>query len=124
MPVATTAGLELTRAPVIVYMTFPDMAVAETVGNDLVAGGLAACVNIIPGMVSIYRWQGESHRDSEVVMIVKTRGVLAEAVMARARLRHPYDNPAMLVLPVAGGSRAFIDWIADQTTAGRQTEDG
>lgn len=105
---------------VIVYMTFPELAVAETVGNELVAGGLAACVNIIPGMVSIYQWHGENHRDSEVVMVVKTRGALAEAVMAKAGHRHPYDNPAMLVLPVAGGSRAFLDWIADQTAARRE----
>ena len=121
IPAASRAGLEAGGAFVIVYMTFPEMAVAETVGNELVAGGLAACVNIIPGMVSIYRWLGESHRDNEVVMIVKTRGTLAEAVMARARLRHPYDNPAMLVLPVVGGSCAFLDWIADQTAAPSET---
>ena len=100
---------------VLIYTTFPDAAAAETVGGSLVDRGLAACVNILAGMTSIYVWQGERHRDSEVVMIIKTRAELAERVIEEARKLHPYDNPALLVLPVDGGSAAFLDWIRQQT---------
>ena len=100
---------------VLVYMTFPDAEKAAAAGEDLVGRQLAACVNIIPGMVSIYRWQGEITRDGEAVMVVKTRRALAEAVMAAVRVRHPYENPAMLVIPVIGGAEAFLAWIAEAT---------
>jgi periplasmic divalent cation tolerance protein len=100
---------------VLIYTTFPDAAAAETVGGSLVDRGLAACVNVIPGMTSIYVWQGSRHRDSEVVMIVKTRASLAERVIEEARKQHPYDNPALVVLPIEGGSTDFLSWILLQT---------
>jgi periplasmic divalent cation tolerance protein len=89
------------------------------VGTDLVDTGLAACVNIIPGMTAIYIWQGQRQRDSECVMIAKTRAGLAERVIARARMLHPYTNPALLVLPIAAGSEDFLGWIAEQTATPR-----
>lgn len=110
-PLASVVKAQTSPDVVLVYMTFPDADVAATVGEVLVGDQLAACVNILPGMVSIYRWQGETHRDAEAVMIVKTRRTLADAVMAAARERHPYENPAMLVLPVIGGAPQFLDWI-------------
>lgn len=100
---------------VLVYTTFPGPEAAETVGGALVDSGLAACVNIIPGMTSIYVWQGSRHRDNEAVMIVKTRASLAERVMAEIKARHSYDNPALVVLPVDGGSPEFLGWIMGQT---------
>ncbi len=95
----------------LVYATFPSLDEAETAGRALVEARLAACVNIIPGMVSIYRWEGAIERASEVVMVVKTMPELADAVVARVRKDHPYDNPALLVLPVSGGSAEFLAWI-------------
>ena len=77
----------------------------------LVEAGLAACVNILPGMISIYVWEGKRHRDAETVMIIKTRRELAERVIAEVRSRHSYENPALLALSADGGSQAFIDWI-------------
>lgn len=100
---------------VLIYSTFPSVEAAETVGGALVDAGLAACVNILPGMISIYLWQGKRHRDAETVMIVKTRRALADPVIAEMRRRHAYDTPALLVLPVEGGSAAFLDWILRQT---------
>lgn len=101
--------------PVLVYSTFPTAESAEAVGGHLVDARLAACVNVIPGMTSIYHWQGERHRDSEVVMIVKTRASLAERVIRDMRERHSYSNPALLVLPLEGGSEDFLGWILDET---------
>jgi periplasmic divalent cation tolerance protein len=100
---------------VLVYSTFPSLAAAEAEGAALVDAGLAACVNILPGMISIYTWEGKRHRDAEVVMIIKTRQALADRVVAETRRRHPYENPALLVLPLEGGSSDYIAWLLDQT---------
>ena len=83
--------------PVLIYSTFPSAEAAEKVGRQLVEQRLAACVNIIAGMTSIYRWEGRIARDTEAVMIIKTRQSLAEPVIAAVKERHPYTNPALLV---------------------------
>lgn len=101
--------------PVLIYATAPSPAVAEAVGVPLVESGLAACLNIIPAMTAIYAWQGKLHKDAECVMIIKTRASLAERVIADARSRHPYDEPAFLVFATEGGSPGFIEWIMRQT---------
>jgi periplasmic divalent cation tolerance protein len=75
--------------PVLIYSTFPSAAEAERVGGMLVDQGLAACVNIFPGMTAIYVWEGKRQRESEAAMIVKTRAALASRVIAEARKLHP-----------------------------------
>jgi len=100
---------------VLIYATFPTFESAEEVGTRLVDQGLAACVNIWPGMTSIYIWEGKRQRDSEVVMIIKTRAAIADAAIAEAKRHHPYTNPAFLTLPVVSGSPEFLKWIAEQT---------
>ena len=101
--------------PVLVYSTFPSVAEAERIGGTLVDRGLAACVNIFPGMTAIYVWEDKRQRETEAAMLIKTRAELADAVIAETRKLHPYDNPALVVLPIAGGSADFLRWIADQT---------
>ena len=101
--------------PVLVYSTFPSAAEAERIGGALVDRGLAACVNIFPGMTAIYMWEGKRERGSEAAMLIKTRGALASQVIAEVRKLHPYANPALLVLPVSDGSEDFMRWIAEQT---------
>lgn len=100
---------------VLIYATFPSMKVAETIGGSLVERRLAACVNILPAMTSIYVWEGKLSRDSEVAMLIKTRATLADTVITEARKLHPYANPALVVLPVSGGSADFLTWIASET---------
>ncbi len=102
--------------PVLIYATYPDAETAEAGGRALVEARLAACVNILPGMVSIYRWEGAVERAEECVMIIKTRRALAERAIAAAQGRHPYTTPAFVVLPVEGGLAAYLDWIAASTT--------
>ena len=109
------AQLRENDKPVLIYSTFPSLSEAERVGGALVDQGLAACVNILPGMVAIYVWEGKRQRASEVAMIIKTRAALASRVVAEARKLHPYANPALLVLPISGGSQDFLDWIREQT---------
>lgn len=104
---------------VLVYTTFPSLDGAEEVGGALVDAGLAACVNILPGMIAIYSWQGAREREAEAVMLVKTHAARADAVMAEIRERHPYDTPALIVVPIAGGDSGYLSWIAEQTGVAR-----
>jgi periplasmic divalent cation tolerance protein len=108
-------ALAINTGAVLIYTTFPSAESAEKAGGALVDRGLAACVNLLQGMTSIYVWQGKRQRDIEAVMIIKTRASLTEEVIRVVREGHPYSNPALLVLPVAGGSQDFISWIKEQT---------
>jgi periplasmic divalent cation tolerance protein len=100
---------------VLIYATFPSAAEAERIGGALVDQGLAACVNVLPGMTAIYVWEGKRQRDAEAAMIIKTRSDLADRAIAEVRKTHPYTNPALVVLPVVGGSEDFLRWIGEQT---------
>lgn len=98
--------------PRLVYSTFPTLAAAEEVARALVEARLAACGNILPQMISLYRWEGKMERTEEVVLLLKTTARRAAEVVEAVRARHPYDVPAILVLPVEGGAAAFLGWIA------------
>lgn len=100
---------------VIVYTTYPSVVEAEKAGRAIVERRLAACVNILPGMVSHYWWQGVIERGEEAVMIVKTRASLAEAVRAAVKAAHSYTTPAILVLPIEGGDENYLAWIMAET---------
>src|SRR5260370_21041847 len=100
---------------VLVYTTYPSVVEAERAGRAIVEGRLAACVNILPGMVSHYWWQGVVERGEEAVMIIKTRASLVEPVRAAVRAGHSYTTPAILVLPVEGGDPDYLGWIVGET---------
>ena len=102
---------------VFVYTTYPSLVEAERIGKAVLERRLAACVNILPGMISHYWWQGAIERGEEVVMIIKTRAALAERVRATVKAMHPYTVPAILVLPIAGGEPAYLDWLMQETEA-------
>jgi periplasmic divalent cation tolerance protein len=101
--------------PVLIYTTFPEIGDAKRVGTVLVEARLAACVNIFPGMVSIFEWKGKREEANEVAMIIKTRAALVDGVMTEVKRLHPYEVPALLVLPTAGGSTDYCRWIVEQT---------
>jgi periplasmic divalent cation tolerance protein len=107
--------MENVDLPVLVYTTFARLEDAKRVGDALVAARLAACVNIFPGMISIFEWKGAREAANEVAMIIKTRGSLTEAVLAETKRLHPYELPALLVLPTEGGSPDYCAWIMGQT---------
>jgi periplasmic divalent cation tolerance protein len=100
----------------IVYTTFPDEAVGLAIAEALVREKLAACVNLIPGMRSVYAWKGEVGRGAEVVGIIKTRAGLREEVCAALKARHPYETPIVLFLPI-GGDEGTLDWLMAETGA-------
>jgi periplasmic divalent cation tolerance protein len=97
-----------------VYTTWPSAAEAEKAGRALVEAKLCACVNILPGMVSVYAWEGKVERGEEAVMILKTRHDLATALIDAIASAHPYDTPAILLLPAATHPR-YAAWIASVT---------
>jgi periplasmic divalent cation tolerance protein len=100
---------------VFVYTTWGTTVEAEDAGRRLVERGLAACVNILPGMISHYRWQGKVERAEETVMIVKTRASLAAAVSEAVKEMHPYDTPAILVMPLESVEKSYLGWLLTET---------
>ncbi len=101
--------------PHLVYMTAGDENEARRIGHALIEARLAACVNVIPGMRSLYRWQGEIQDDREVVIIAKTRESLVDALIAKVKELHSYDCPCIVALPIHAGNPAFLDWIIAET---------
>jgi periplasmic divalent cation tolerance protein len=101
--------------PVLIYTTFAELDDAKRVGDALVAARLAACVNIFPGMISMFEWKGAREEANEVAMIIKTRRGLTDAVLSEAKRLHPYELPALLVLPTEGGIADYCGWIMGQT---------
>ncbi|BAF86952.1 CutA protein [Azorhizobium caulinodans ORS 571] len=99
----------------LVYATYPSLTLAEAAARRIVEAGLAACGNILPSMVSIYRWEGQLERAEEVVLLLKTTKERAAEVVEAVRADHPYEVPAVFVLPVEDGSTAFLGWIASET---------
>ncbi|MHC1789769.1 divalent-cation tolerance protein CutA [Solidesulfovibrio sp.] len=102
-------------AAVIAYITTASVEQAEEIGRALVAGRLAACANILPGMRSIYRWKGAVETAGETVLLAKTRDTLAEALIARVRELHTYEVPCVVIWPLTAGVPEFLDWIDAET---------
>jgi periplasmic divalent cation tolerance protein len=105
-------------AAILVYVTAATLEDAKSIGAAIVGERLAACANVIPGMTSIYRWEGEVRQDSEAVLILKTTEDRLDALTTRVRTLHPYDLPCVVALPIRGGNPAFLDWIAGEVTGG------
>jgi periplasmic divalent cation tolerance protein len=104
---------------VLVLITAPDLEIAQILAKALVTRKVAACVNISPGLISVYSWKGEVEQDQEVLLLVKTReGLLEDQLIPLVHDLHPYDLPEIISLPIAGGSQAYLDWIREETTAG------
>ncbi len=106
---------------VFVYTTYPSVVEAEQAGRKLVEQRLCACVNILPGMVSLYWWQGGVERGEEAVMIIKTRAALAERVRKAVKEMHSYTTPAILVLPIESVDSSYYEWLMAETAAATQS---
>ena len=101
---------------VLVYTTWPSIVEAERAGRAIVERRLAACVNILPGMISHYWWKGKIERAEEVVMFVKTRASLTYAVRDAVKESHSYTTPAIMTLSVEDLDPDYHAWIAAETT--------
>ena len=99
----------------LVFCTCPDSDTAARIAEALVEARLAACVNQVPGLRSVYRWQGRVERADEVLLVIKTTADRLQTVQQRIVALHPYELPEVIAVEVAGGLSAYLDWIAEQT---------
>jgi periplasmic divalent cation tolerance protein len=98
----------------LVYITVGNKTEALSIGNELVTQRIAACVNIIDQMNSIYRWEGELHYDKEVVMIAKTTESRLSELVEMVKANHSYECPCIVSMPVTGGNPAFLEWVINE----------
>ena len=99
----------------IVLCTVPDEAAGEALARALVADGLAACVNLLPRVTSVYRWQGQVETDSELLMIIKTRQGVYQRLEQRLVALHPYELPEVIAVPITEGLAAYLSWVDEMT---------
>jgi periplasmic divalent cation tolerance protein len=100
----------------LVLTTYPDAAGAEDLARTLVRERLAACVNVLPRMTSIYMWQGEEQRGEEHQLFIKTHAGRFEALKARIEALHPYEVAEIIALPITHGLDAYLNWIDESTS--------
>jgi periplasmic divalent cation tolerance protein len=103
--------------PLLVYTTFPDVDSALAIGEGLVRDRLIACINVLPGMRSVYAWKGAVERGQEAAAILKTRKGLQDQVHQALKQRHPYEAPAILFIEPAGADAATLEWLVSETGA-------
>jgi periplasmic divalent cation tolerance protein len=96
---------------ILALSTCPDAASAQRIGAALVTERLAACVSRVPGLQSLYFWDGGLRDDAEILLIIKTTVGRLPALEARLKALHPYEVPELLTVPVAGGNERYLDWV-------------
>ena len=99
----------------LVYITAETVEEARALGRALVEARLAACANVIPGMIPIFWWEGEVQEGSEAVLIAKTRRDLLDELTALIKAEHGYDCPCVVAQPIEAGNPDFLDWIGSET---------
>ena len=101
-------------APVVVLSAIGAQSDALKIARALVEERLAACVNVVPGITSIYRWKGVVEQEPELLLVIKTLAERVDALKARLLELHPYELPEVVVIPIGGGHGAYLEWIAQQ----------
>ncbi|KAM3237725.1 protein CutA, chloroplastic [Capsicum chacoense] len=100
---------------IVVYVTVPNKDLGIKLAGSIVKEKLAACVNRVPGVESVYEWQGEIQTDSEELLIIKTRESLLEALTEHVKANHEYDAPEVIAMPIVGGSPQYLEWLKNST---------
>lgn len=98
----------------VVLCTFPDAEKARQIGTHLVERQHAACVNLLPGVESIYVWKGETCKETEVMAVIKTTRAAFARLSSELKALHPYEQPEIVALPVADGDAGYLGWVADR----------
>jgi periplasmic divalent cation tolerance protein len=107
---------------VVVLVTAASLKEARKIARGLVEARLAACVNVVPPVESIYRWQGKIENSRERLLVIKTAREIFAEVEAEIRKLHSYTNPEIICLPIVDGSREYLDWLAQSVKAGAAVE--
>jgi periplasmic divalent cation tolerance protein len=97
----------------VVLCTLPDREHASQIAHALVEEQLAACVNLIPGLVSVFRWQGAVQQDEEVLLLIKTSQAVYPQLEQRIRALHPYELPEIIAVPIQTGQAEYLQWISN-----------
>ena len=100
---------------IVVLCTIPEDFDALGLASELVERSLAACVQIGPGVTSVYRWQGALEKSPERILLIKSRSGLFGALQAAIKARHPYEVPEIVALPVSDGHAPYLEWLAAST---------
>lgn len=100
----------------VVFATAPDDTAARRIARALVEERLAACVNLVPGVRSIYRWEGAVQEEGEVWLVMKTHAERVDELVARVRALHSYEVPEVIALPVVAGSEPYLRWVREETS--------
>ncbi len=98
---------------IVIYITSGNAEEAENIAKGLVKNGLAACVNIVPKIKSVYKWKGNICNDNECLLIAKSRKTLLKEVIKWVKKHHSYETPEIIALPIVGGSKDYLKWIED-----------
>ncbi len=101
---------------IVVLCTYPNEACARELAHTLLNEKLAACINLIPQVTSLYVWQGKMEESQEVQLVIKSRRTLFGVLQQRILAMHPYEVPEILALPVMNGNTAYLEWLREQTT--------
>ena len=101
---------------VVAFSTVGTAEDAERIARALVEQRLAACVNVVPGVVSVYRWKGGVCRDEERLLVIKTRAARLEALREALVALHPYELPELVALPIEGGHEPYLAWLDDSVS--------
>lgn len=99
----------------VVFVTAPEAKTAQDLAQKLIKQRLAACVNIIPGVTSVYRWEERIHKDPELLLIIKTRTNIFKKLAQFIKKNHPAEVPEIISLPINEGSPSYMSWLADNT---------
>jgi len=101
----------------IVLCTVPDRETADMIAGALVTEELAACVNILPGVTSVYRWQGAVEQSQELLLVIKTRQAVWSMLEAQIQALHPYELPEIVAVPITSGEADYIQWLENSIPA-------
>ena len=112
------SGIVMNNKYLVVFCSCPDKAVADRLSQVLVEERLAACVSQVPGLTSVYWWEGKVHRDEEVLLLVKTTGQRLANLTARIEALHPYEVPEIVAVPLDGGSERYLAWLGQTVATG------
>jgi periplasmic divalent cation tolerance protein len=104
------------------YVTVPDRTVGERIGRALVEKRFAACVNMIPGVISMYRWEGAVQQDEELLLMIKSQEHFVQDIVREVKSLHPYECPEVISVALGDGHDAYLSWVRRETTL--ETADG
>ncbi len=102
---------------IVVYVTAPDADVAAAIADAVVGEGVAACVNVVAGVTSVYRWKGQVERAQEQLLLIKTTRARYQALQAVVLRVHPYELPECVAVPVTAGLEGYLAWVRDAISA-------